>query len=207
MQTELPEARLLNLIRRKAKTSLDTQRRKFKLGSRFSFKFFQKLLSENPAVSPEFLTAAQKVLKLILLGLAACLILTFIFPLFWERKLANLAVSGSGSEEFLPQKPEGIEPQATDYAVYLKDIGSKQLFETNFAEGELQAESEINLSDKFSLVGIISSDNPQAVIEDKQAQKTYYLREGESFSGIKVEQINEGKVRINYHGRQAELFL
>lgn len=199
MPAELPETRLLNLIKRKNNFKPQAPKKKHKFKSWF---FLQ-----GRAINREFLALSHKVLKIVLLCLIGYFILTFLFPLLWEAGLREPEVSDSEIAESLAEDVAVKLPQAEDYQAYLKHINSRQLFETDFAKSALQAESEVNLSEKFSLVGIISGDIPQAVIENKQAQKTYYLKEGESFSGIKVEQINEGKVSINYHGRQVELFL
>jgi len=199
MPAELPETRLLNLIKRKNNFKPQAQKKAHKFKSWF--------FPQSRAINREFLALSHKVLKIVLLCLIGYFILTFLFPLLWESGLREPEVSDSEIAETLAEDIAVNLPQAENYPVYLKHINSRQLFETDFAKSALQAESEANLSEKFSLVGIISGDIPQAVIEDKQAQKTYYLKEGESFSGIKVEQVNEGKVSINYHGRQVELFL
>ena len=63
------------------------------------------------------------------------------------------------------------------------------------------------MSEQVGLVGIVAGDNPQAIIEDKKAQKTYYLNKGQSFNGYVVEEILENKVVLDYEGKKISLFL
>ena len=62
-----------------------------------------------------------------------------------------------------------------------------------------------DISERIGLVGIITGDKPQAIIEDKKAQKTYYMSKGQSFDGYVVEEIYDDKVIINYEGRKKNI--
>jgi len=57
----------------------------------------------------------------------------------------------------------------------------------------------------IKLVGIIWSDNPQAMIEDTKDQKTYLLSAGESFINFKVKEIFPDKVIMESQGKEMEL--
>ena len=59
----------------------------------------------------------------------------------------------------------------------------------------------------LTLVGIISGKNPQAIIEDKKDQKTYFLKTGESLGELRIEQILDEKVTLSYEGEQFDLML
>jgi hypothetical protein len=59
----------------------------------------------------------------------------------------------------------------------------------------------------ITLVGIISGANPQAIVEDKKAQKTYYVNKGQAIGEFQVEEILEGKIILNYNGEKYELYL
>jgi type II secretory pathway component PulC len=60
---------------------------------------------------------------------------------------------------------------------------------------------------QYNLSGIVSGDNPKAIIEDKKSQKSYFLREGESAGDLTVEKIGAGKVSLDYKGEKFELVL
>lgn len=59
----------------------------------------------------------------------------------------------------------------------------------------------------MTLVGIISGDNPQAVIEDKAREKAYYLTVGQSLNGFTLEEIAEARVMLSFDGKRFELHL
>ena len=82
-----------------------------------------------------------------------------------------------------------------------------KLFSSPFTEEKLSKEPEVDISKKFSLVGIIAGENPQAIVEDKEAQKTYYLYKGQGFGEVTVEDVGEGRVVLNYKGREIILVL
>jgi len=49
--------------------------------------------------------------------------------------------------------------------------------------------------------------HPQAIIEDKKEQKTYFLETGEMLGSLRVEQILEEKVTLSDDGEQFDLVL
>jgi hypothetical protein len=113
-----------------------------------------------------------------------------------------LRASGTGSGS-------GQAPAIRDYSFYSTEIAQKNIF--GQAEQEsAQAQSVMAAEDvagNISLVGIIAGDNPQAVLEDKKSQKTYYMTKGESFNGFTVEEISQGKVVLDYQGKKFALSL
>jgi hypothetical protein len=58
---------------------------------------------------------------------------------------------------------------------------------------------------KYKLVGISWSDNPDAMIEDTTAQKTYFMKRGQELDGVKIQAIFKDKVVLNYMNREIEL--
>ncbi len=65
----------------------------------------------------------------------------------------------------------------------------------------------IDLIKDMSLVGIIAGENPQAIIEDKKTQKTFYLSRGQFMGEFQVKEIKEGKVILDYKGQSYELYM
>jgi len=58
---------------------------------------------------------------------------------------------------------------------------------------------------KYKLVGISWSDNPDAMIEDSTANKTYFLKRGQALDGAKVQAIFKDKVVLSSEGVEVEL--
>jgi len=58
---------------------------------------------------------------------------------------------------------------------------------------------------KYKLVGISWSDNPDAMVEDSAANKTYFLKRGQALDGVKIQAIFKDKVVLNYQGVEVEL--
>jgi hypothetical protein len=72
-------------------------------------------------------------------------------------------------------------------------------------QAEQKAQQESILS-KYKLVGISWSDNPDAMIEDIEAKKTFFMKRGQVMSdGVKVQGIFKDKVVLNYAGAEVEL--
>src|SRR4029077_7415948 len=69
---------------------------------------------------------------------------------------------------------------------------------------------KVPLSQKASalhLVGIMAGNPPQAVIEDRQAQKTLYLTPGQAIGDIKIEKFLEDRVILKSDGEEMDLML
>lgn len=59
----------------------------------------------------------------------------------------------------------------------------------------------------YSLKGILSENNPQAIIEDKKTKQTYFLGKGDSLGEFLIEEINEGKITLDLKGQKVEMSL
>jgi len=67
------------------------------------------------------------------------------------------------------------------------------------------ASDVMSLINNMKLVGIIWSDNPQAMIEDTKEQKTYLLNQGEQLGQVKIKTIYRDKVVVTKEGQDWEL--
>ncbi|MDP8218485.1 MAG: hypothetical protein P9M03_07145 [Candidatus Theseobacter exili] len=56
------------------------------------------------------------------------------------------------------------------------------------------------LTKGFNLSGILISDKPQAIIQDKTSGKVYYVRSGGRIINMKVTEVTENSVTISYEG-------
>ena len=65
-----------------------------------------------------------------------------------------------------------------------------------------------SLSARLSLTGVVAGDPPQAIIEDTETQKTYFVTVGQTVvEGAVVEQILDQRVVLNLQGEKIELSL
>lgn len=65
-----------------------------------------------------------------------------------------------------------------------------------------------SLSARLSLTGVVAGDPPQAIIEDTETQKTYFVTVGQTVvEGAVVEQILDQRVVLNLQGEKIDLNL
>lgn len=62
-----------------------------------------------------------------------------------------------------------------------------------------------NLVKDLNLLGIVEGDRDQAIVEDKKANRTFFLYKGDGFGEFKVYEIKNGKVILDYKGDKIEL--
>ena len=64
------------------------------------------------------------------------------------------------------------------------------------------------LSARLSLLGIVAGDPPQAIIEDAQTKKTYFVKTGQPVvEGLVVKEVREERVVLELNGETLELSL
>lgn len=97
-------------------------------------------------------------------------------------------------------------------AFYLEQVRGRNIFEmgdTQPKEGEKtvqpSAEESLEASQSLKLVGIAWSDDPDAMIEDTKAMKTFFVKRGEMVGEFKVEAIFKNKVILTIGGEEIEL--
>ena len=100
------------------------------------------------------------------------------------------------------------------YANYADIISQHALFKAAAEEQKqpvvvdtLPQVSPLELLSNYYLAGVVSGQSPQAIIEDKKAQKTYFLGKGQSLGEFKIHDIMEGKVILDFKGQKLELSL
>lgn len=194
-----PEERLLKLIRsknpRQASPAAQTDKGKDKI----------------PAQQPK-----QKIsfdLNFILVILLAGLLI-YVIPLFLKRPksaVENLEGKIKLQEGAYVKKAE--EPKRPSFDYFSEPVGARNIF-SPVLKDETQAQPAVeqgpkleDLKGQLSLLGVISADPPQVIIEDKRTQKTYFLNKGSTFDDIEVGDILENKVILIYKGKQFELVL
>lgn len=161
---------------------------------------------------PSFLKAdfSSLNLKKILLGLfiLSCisLVIAFSYPWFVMQKIdlpkANPQMPG--------EETALLKEETKTYEYYLEPIKQRQIFATGTSSERTEqpiAVASADMVKDLSLLGVISGANPQAIIEDKKSQKTFYVSKGQLIGELQVEDIKEGKIILNHKGQRYELSL
>jgi len=208
-----PEERLLRLIRKEKKQEVNTpggaaiSTDKNKVPSTTALK--------PPVVAPAGITREkypypvfnQRIIR-ITFGLSCIyFVLSLIYPLVGLRRIKLPQVPKEKGPEALVQTKEQIKP----FEFYLEGITKRQLFSSVSGQQDIagapQDAQSLDLIKDLNLVGVVSGKTPQAIIEDKRVQKTYYLSKGQFISNFMVEDIQQGKVILSYKGQRFELYL
>lgn len=212
MRPDSPEDRLLRLIKGvKPRPKGDTGKTVASSGKEpFLAAFISKIFLKSRIFKPSFLSSANKILPIILAIISVYLIYSFLF--MPRRDIKTIA----GQKEGLPRdiqaslgsQETALLPQREEYSAYSKEMEGKELFTAPYvAESPGLGSTSVDISKKFSLVGIIAGAEPQAIIEDTETQKTYYLYKGQSFNGVTLQEIGDGKVIISHKGKEVILVL
>jgi hypothetical protein len=149
----------------------------------------------------------QKIALYFFIAALIYLAVSFLYPLWEEKNIpTQLKIQPPlAAGEFKAAAKKEPKPLES----YLAPIRGRQIFSAvrGEAPGTAAKAADASLIKDINLVGIISGDNPQAIIEDKKSQKNYYLSKGQFIGDLKVEDIEEGKIILNYNGQKYELHL
>lgn len=149
----------------------------------------------------------QRVVLFIFIASFLFLAGSFLYPL-WEAKRLEAELKDQQSRNFAQANIHPKE-KSKPLEFYLDGAKNRKIF-NSLAESENASPAktaDANLIKDINLVGIISGENPQVIIEDKKAQKTYYLSKGQFIGDLEVSDIQDGKIILNYNGQRYELHL
>lgn len=139
--------------------------------------------------------------------LAACVYASLVFVrVFAGRHFPAVPQAVAKTETLvLPPQERGLK----SYEFYEASLKGRPLFGGVSAAVPEPARTalDVDITKVINLVGIISGANPQAVIEDKKTQKTYYVSQGQWIGEFQLEEILEGKIVLNQNGQRFELSL
>lgn len=221
-----PEEKLLNVIRAKKDDAV-------KLSAEKHDPYFMKF--ENAKSSANITGLSEKnfsntekkwfnkigELKYLNIGLFVFLVVLggyLLFEIFNPSEppqLAEVAEILPKEEKPVKDLKEGDKTPEKNVSYYTEGVSGKELFRSGAMDsGESTvsrgADEEKVIADtiaNLSLLGIIKGDSPQAIIEDKKNQRSYFLSKGESLGEIKIIEIFENKVVIGLKGKEYELVL
>lgn len=72
---------------------------------------------------------------------------------------------------------------------------------------EVSTVSKQELIKDLNVLGIVTGDNNQAIIEDKKTNKTLFLYKGDTFGGFTVYEVKNNEVILDYNGEKINLKL
>jgi type II secretory pathway component PulC len=133
------------------------------------------------------------------------LVISLVYPWFGLTKIYLPKVKEERIIEPIAEPKQDKKP----FEFYSEGIRNRRIFVSESAPVEEKTVSvaDADLIKDLNLLGIVSGENPQAVIEDKKTKKTYYVNKGQFINELMIEDIQEGKVILNYKGQRFELYL
>jgi hypothetical protein len=113
-----------------------------------------------------------------------------------------------GKIETVPPETSGFK-KAVSY--YLDKVRERDIFTMGLKADAAKAgkpapsAKDLEVVSNFKLVGISWSNDPDAMIEDSKALKTFFVKRGEMVGDAKVQAIFKDKVVLSYNGQEIEL--
>lgn len=144
-------------------------------------------------------------LFLLVCGLSVLLI---AYQLFFVKKDARdflSQVQAAAPEETFEKV---VFPEARPFDYYAARVRDRDIFQSPLHRPPERPGAQTGPTDGaqgLRLVGIVLDDSAEAVIEDTQANRTFFVRVGDSIQQGVVEKITEDKVVITFGGQQVEL--
>jgi len=99
--------------------------------------------------------------------------------------------------------PAGISKDASflkPFSFYLESVKSRDIFKMGqkIDSPEVISSKAAEASQTLKMVGISWSEQPEAMIEDTKAGKTYFVKKGQMVGDFRVENIYKDKVTLRY---------
>ncbi|MFH0858172.1 MAG: hypothetical protein V1842_01320 [Candidatus Omnitrophota bacterium] len=148
----------------------------------------------------------QRVIWIVFILGSIYLFYLLIYPLSAFKKNTLSQTAESGSAEISLE----LDRQKKPIDFYRQEIARRPIFnsarEPAAGQGPVSG-VDMNLTKDINLVGIISGEPTQAIIEDLKTKRTYYVTKGQFIGELKVDDIQKGKIILNYNGQRYELYL
>lgn len=154
-----------------------------------------------------------KVTIILLIGLFAIGILYFSYELFGQKRQPPIidiekliSPETKPAEEKPVEEKKPITKEEEEMPPEIRELfGAPVTRETPPLIEEGPSISE--LARDLVLVGAITGDNPQAIIQDKRTRQTFYVYEGESVLEFKIKKIEKAVVILEHNGETIKLSL
>ena len=206
-----PEEQLLNLIEKgdSAKSERLKEKKSFLSSAAILTKLspFTRLAGsavKKIKIDPN-LEFVNKVLAVLCVLLLSYSIFDFIFNSRDVEKFYNKAAA----LKFIKQEEKDIVT-LQPFLYYLTLAQRRNIFSPVELMKDLDESKERkkllqDLLSDLTMVGVSLGEEPQAMIESKKANQTYFLKKGDTINGLKIEEILTNKVILSYEGEKGEL--
>lgn len=132
------------------------------------------------------------ILLIVFILLIAVIFLADIFIFKEKSSMEPVIINDKISQAQTAAVEETEEDDATDQAILDKNISAKDIPREEILKN-------------LNLLGIITGDNNQAIIEDKTLKKTFFLYKGDSLGDLTIYDIKDSVVILEYKGEKVEL--
>ncbi len=214
-----PEERLLRLIKGTHKKDEPSEKKPQKSNVETQKETPQEKPELKKAPAPISIGVKEKRLDpfkitiILLIGLFAIGILYFSYEFFGQRRqppiidIEKLISSETKPAEEKPmEEKKPITKEEEEMPPEIRELfGAPVTRETPPLIKEGPSISE--LARDLVLVGVITGDNPQAIIQDKRTRQSFYVYEGESVLEFKIKRIEKATVILEYNGETLKLSL
>ncbi len=196
-----PEEKLLNLIKKK-RVKAHPER----MHATEEAVHIEKPVKRSEPTSAESITWLTRIkfLNSILFSLLVAMIFYLVIDLFMIK---DAGLEQAGDVKVIASGPVAdIESRPSSY--YIESLKARQLFKTiasDKGDSSVSGIAREELIANLELLGIVSGENPQAIIEDKARKKSYFLREGQAAGGIHLKTIDANGVTVVYGDEEFNL--
>lgn len=154
--------------------------------------------------------AVNDILAFIIFILAAYFISNFFISAIRLKKIPDylkLEAQNDKTESADAYETSGLGKAAS---YYLEKVRQRDIFKMGpkaTPEDSVKAPSSkiVEATQHLKLVGISWSNDPDAMIEDTKAMRTFFIKRGQMMGEIKVQAIFKDKVVLSYGGEEIEL--
>lgn len=213
MKDLTPEEKLLNLIKKKKEPGgAKTEAKGAGLPKAAGTSKIKRVRLHPAFLSVARMTEAAGLERLlffnaILAAMVIIVVLYFLIDIFLipPREFVFQGAEGAAKKPGAPA--EKFEPKPYEY--YSEALG-KDAFKPAENEEPAKPMQDASLEDVIGdlvLLGIVAGESPQAIIEDKKQQKSYFIKEGQTIAGIMLKKIDDGSVTVVYKNEEFSLTL
>ena len=144
-------------------------------------------------LSPRAIETANRVLGAVFIGLFA-ICLWNLCSQTPERKFRRILSEIKNRPAAAASVSAPSQPH--DEAYYVNAVSGSKLFKISVSNAGSPLAPKVNPLEKINLVGILPGANVQAILENTETQKTYYLTVGQAEDGLTVESIQGSAVSV-----------
>lgn len=148
---------------------------------------------------------ADRLLLVVIFVLLGFVAYEFLF--ITDDRLKSFKEPAGKSEDIVAQVVEPVKPKP--YSYYSEQIEKRDIFQSPLYKktaGSTKApETGSELTKNLRLVGIVLDNDSQAIIEDIDAQRTFFLHKGDRIREAIIEDIQESKVILTFADQRIEL--